>query len=340
MGKLQGKSSAFEQSEKELQKAVQIALSDPSAVFKTAGGKRLQVLSPGRINVHPGPDFLDVALLLDGLVVVGEAEFHKKSSLWNSHNHSADERYSSVVLHIVLERDTEIDFPFETLVLDGSLIAGISERKEEPSPDIESIDELQQYALVRLLRKTCSAQNSLRQSDESNALRELANEFLAKYESRRKRPVYSDVRLSNLIQNIPVSSAADFLRKLKSGAEVSVPDSMQALLKTRFSDEGAHLRREIILNCVLPLALCVADESARINLFLWYWSTPALNKYGALSRRFAQFPQNFLWQQQGMLEYLREHGRKPLVVAEAMRDYGFAEILSFYRVGLPPSLEY
>jgi hypothetical protein len=82
------------------------------------------------------------------------------------------------------------------------------------------------------------------------------------------------------------------------------------------------------------MAFCVANEEKRIDLFLWYWATPALFAYGLLTRRFPNIPQHFLWQQQGMLEYIKDYGKKPGMVAEkeTIKSYGFAEILSFYKV--------
>ena len=53
-------------SELRLQKAVQQFLSDPSQVYTLESGLNVQVLSPGRINLHKGPDFLDIAILLNG----------------------------------------------------------------------------------------------------------------------------------------------------------------------------------------------------------------------------------------------------------------------------------
>jgi len=117
---------------------------------------------------------------------------------------------------------------------------------------------------------------------------------------------------------------------------VFIPDKMMQLLKEKISDEGAALRREIILNCILPLSLAIADDKARINLFLWFWSASALNIYGVLKRKFPNVPQNFLWQQQGMLEYMKEYGTKKNVEKEAFSGYGFGELLSFYYEGKTP----
>jgi hypothetical protein len=82
------------------------------------------------------------------------------------------------------------------------------------------------------------------------------------------------------------------------------------MTKQKIAGEGVHLRREILLNAIIPMALALAEEETRIALFAWFWSTPALHSYGVLKRKFPNLPQEFLWQQQGMLEYMREHGRK------------------------------
>ncbi len=317
-----------------LQRAVQEYLSDPSIVLRTHGGRRLQVLSPGRINPHEGPDFVDMAILLDGMVIVGNGEFHRKSSSWFDHNHHNDRRYRDLILHLVFDHDTDRELAHDLLVLDKDTVMPFTNTRRKPKSetDIFSLEDLQHFALLRLLRKTAEARRLLNDLELPRALERIVAEFIHRYNSRRKRPVYNTSRLGELIRRSPQSKAAEFLTALERDAEISVADEMQLVLRRQFHDEGAHLRREIILNCVLPLALSLAPEARRIDLFLWYWSTPALNQYGALKRRFADLPQNFLWQQQGMLEYLREHGRRRNVCSEALRDYGLAATLSFYRM--------
>ena len=118
--------------------------------------------------------------------------------------------------------------------------------------------------------------------------------------------------------------------ELEEGDYAFIPDKMQMLMKSKIHSEGGALRREIILNCILPLSLCMANEEARINLLFWFWATPALNSYGTLSTKFPEMPQNFLWQQQGMLEYIKLYGNKKEKDENAVRRYGFANVLSFY----------
>ncbi len=328
--------------ERLLQRIVHNSLSDPSKVRQTSIGKRVQILSPGRINHTAGPDYIEIAIMLDGAIVVGDAEFHRYSSDWEHHRHSDDLRYSNVILHIVLEHNSSVPHNFEVLIIKPDEIQlSISQMKEMKRDDqnAETLDDLQHFALIRILRKTGEAKNELNEHGLIPALSILTKNFLQKYHSGRKRPVYTDDELVKIANSIVESAAARFLLEINSLEFALIPDRMLSLIKKQIDCEGAHLRREIVLNCVLPLALAISEEQSRINLFLWFWSTPALHKYGVLSRKFANLPQNFLWQQQGMLEYLKEYGSKKNVIKESMGNYGFGEILNFYFVGKTPFKE-
>jgi hypothetical protein len=323
--------------ERLLQKEIHKYISEPSRIFKTINGKRLQIISPGTLNVFEGPDFDDIAVLLDGYLIIGAAEFHKKSSDWNSHRHSEDIKYKNVILHIVLDNDILINENFETLVLSYEDILEVSNLPKIASDNnIFNTEELQNLALHRLLRKTSEAKKLLIQNGLKNTLSELTGNFIARYENKRNRHKYNSERLSKLVENISSSFAYNFLYQLENNLHVNVNDSMITLLKKQLSDEGSHLRRELIINSFLPIALALADDEARINLFVWYWSTTSLNNYGLLTRKFPEIPQNFLWQQQGMLEYIKQFGSQKNVASEMLKEYGFAEILSFYRLGRLP----
>ena len=324
--------------EVQLQKAVQQILSDPAAVKQTVQGRNMQVLSPGRFNVHEGPDFKEVALLMDGQIYIGDAEFHRQSSEWVTHGHNTDPNYEAVILHIVVKDNAgEKEYPFHTLLIDENDLLEAYENLQKQSKkevDISSVEDLQDYALLRLLRKSTEAQKKFNEFGLEKAAQQTAYDFIQSYNSKRRRPVYTSEELEELLKNFNDSEAFHFLDALYAGEKMFIPDRMHKLLKTKFLDEGSHLRREIILNCILPIAICLAETDSRIGLFLWYWSTPALNSYGILKRKFPNMPQNFLWQQQGMLEYLKEYGRKPGMVSESVKNiYGFAETLHFLKIG-------
>ncbi len=326
--------------ERALQKFVQRALQEPAKIWTTTSGKRLQILSPGRINPFAGPDYLDMGMMLNGFIVIGDAEFHRNASDWTNHNHSGDERYKSVVLHIVFNNNIPQNEQFETLILDEKEVLKYSEPDKKDAEEIlRSAEDLQHFALVRILRKASEAQTIRHHFSIEETLGKLASEFIDNFEKKRRRPVYDSRQLHDILISLRSSKVMDFLYSINAGDNLNIPGRMLELLKSKIGDEGAAFRRELILNSILPLALCLADEQGRINLFLWFWSTPALNHYGILARRFPDFSQNFLWQQQGMLEYMREHGQKNNIEAGTMSNYGFLEILDFYRIGKSPYIE-
>ena len=75
-------------------------------VFTLLNGASLRVLSPGRWNRMPGPDFRGAKLELNGTVLRGDVEVHGKTSDWISHGHSGDPAYDGVILHVVRRDDT------------------------------------------------------------------------------------------------------------------------------------------------------------------------------------------------------------------------------------------
>ncbi|HUX08147.1 MAG TPA: DUF2851 family protein [Acidobacteriota bacterium] len=106
------------------------------AHLKIADGRKLRVLSPGRWNTGPGPDFQGARLrLAGGAVIDGDVEVHVFSSDWAGHKHSDDPRYSGVILHACmwndrkLIRDPEIPvvemFPY---LVDERILAGRGSR--------------------------------------------------------------------------------------------------------------------------------------------------------------------------------------------------------------------
>jgi len=320
----------------ELQKAIQHYLSDPSKIYELDDGKEIQVLSPGRINIGEGPDFLEIAILIDGNVIIGDAEFHFAASNWTKHNHDKDDRYKSVILHLVFNKDIDLVNPFYTLILPENKINAIYSEKiqnHKKETDYFSLEELQNYSLIRLIRHITEAKKLVNKMQLNEAISLYTKDFLERYYSKKRRPHYKQDQYNAILDAIPKSIASQFIFDIKENKEFSIPDNFIQLTKTKIANEGAALRREILLNVILPLAITQANEEARLMLFSWYWSTPALNNYGILSRKFPKLPQNFLWQQQGMLEFIREIEGKSSIISDALHEYGIGNLLSFIQWG-------
>lgn len=75
---------------------------------ETTDGKAVVVVFPGYHNHDAGPDFLQAVVDIGGMRWVGSVEIHCRSSDWLRHRHQYDDKYKSVILHVVYEHDTEI----------------------------------------------------------------------------------------------------------------------------------------------------------------------------------------------------------------------------------------
>ena len=76
--------------------------------LKTTDGRDVNTVFPGYHNHDAGPDFLQAVVVIADMRWVGSVEIHCRSSDWLRHNHQYDDKYKSVILHVVYEHDMEI----------------------------------------------------------------------------------------------------------------------------------------------------------------------------------------------------------------------------------------
>ncbi|SIS48881.1 DUF2851 family protein [Belliella pelovolcani] len=97
--------------------------------LQTTSGEPLTIRKIGFHNFHEGPDFLEAHIQLGEVAYFGHVEVHRKSSDWKNHDHDADPRYNSVVLHVVYEDDKAIlrkdGTLIPTLVLKGRILLDV-----------------------------------------------------------------------------------------------------------------------------------------------------------------------------------------------------------------------
>jgi len=76
--------------------------------IKTTDGERVEIIDVGRINTDAGPDFFNAKIKIGDTLWAGNVEIHTVSSEWNKHNHQQDKAYDSVILHVVLQADSDV----------------------------------------------------------------------------------------------------------------------------------------------------------------------------------------------------------------------------------------
>lgn len=101
VAELQGLYGAFSFPERLLQKIWQQGDYDLGSA-RTADGRVLKIVHPGRWNHLGGPDFAGARLVIDGREVHGDVELHLHARDWAAHKHASDPAYDDVVLHVVL----------------------------------------------------------------------------------------------------------------------------------------------------------------------------------------------------------------------------------------------
>lgn len=101
VAELQGLDGAFSFAERLLQRIWRDGEFD-QAQARTADGRTVRILYPGKWNGLGGPDFLNARLEIDGLPLTGDVELHLRASDWQAHGHASDPHYRKVILHVVL----------------------------------------------------------------------------------------------------------------------------------------------------------------------------------------------------------------------------------------------
>lgn len=96
-------------------------------LFSTRGDK-LEIIDVGRHNHDAGPDFFGAQIRINNILWAGNIEVHLKSSLWYQHEHHKDPAYDNVILHVVVDDDTNVivgdnrELPCLILTFDQNLL--------------------------------------------------------------------------------------------------------------------------------------------------------------------------------------------------------------------------
>jgi hypothetical protein len=163
----------------------------------TTENKSLQILQTGKSHRNAGADFIESKIVIDDVIWAGNVEIHLKSSDWEKHQHTTDEAYQTVILHVVWKHDKVIyrkdNTPVPTLELEGkvnpellkkykSLLAAHTEipcqSEWKNVKDIYKIQMLDNVLMQRLEQKADFIRELL--TDNKNDWEETAYQTLAK----------------------------------------------------------------------------------------------------------------------------------------------------------------
>jgi hypothetical protein len=318
--------------ERRLQRAVQAVLGDPAIRWRCTDGSNVQIVASGMINPFDGPDFRDMAILHDGVLHVGTGEFHRRASEWYRHGHDDDRRYEHIMMHIVMVDDCSVPAARWTLVLRPTDVArGMAMLRRNENVGEVPVEELQHQALLRLLRLTTEADVHVRRVGRMEACVNMTNDWIERLSRKRHRPI-DGMMWDAFRRRFPQSIMGRLLVGIDDVEPERLLEAIDAAEAQRIGIEGQALRREIFVNAVLPVLCAVAADSHRVMLLQWYWTARSVHPYGALLRRYPSVPQSYVWQQQGIVEFQRQHGSAVSTCADVVRQYGFDSTLRFLKM--------
>ncbi|MFD2871035.1 DUF2851 family protein [Mucilaginibacter ximonensis] len=78
------------------------------ADLRTTTGEAIEVHSAGLHNTDSGPDFSNARIKIGDTIWAGNVELHLSSSDWKKHNHTTDNAYDNVILHVVYRDDEPV----------------------------------------------------------------------------------------------------------------------------------------------------------------------------------------------------------------------------------------
>lgn len=104
--------------------------------LRTVEGESIVIKDFGMHNQLAGPDFFNAQIKIEGQLWAGNVEMHLRSSDWYAHHHETDEKYNTVILHVVWEDDAII---FRT---DKSKVPTLQLKDYIPQSLLDSYSEL------------------------------------------------------------------------------------------------------------------------------------------------------------------------------------------------------
>jgi len=74
--------------------------------FRTTTGKFVRIVQFGEWNRGAGPDFIQAAVEIDGVLRTGPLELDPVAGDWDAHGHAVNPAFREVILHVVFQNDS------------------------------------------------------------------------------------------------------------------------------------------------------------------------------------------------------------------------------------------
>lgn len=237
--------------------------------LRTIDNQPLEIITPGKVNQDGGPDFIDAVLRISGTIFRGEVEIHQYNDEWFQHKHHEDAKYNSVILHVVLYKETSAPLPttlsnrtIPVLTLDKYLTSEYRSTWErmildERAERLNAIkcyshnDNVESSDIQKWLEKLAVERIELKVRRFEERLKELINK--QKLQIKEPPPRYGDIPFGINPEDLPPSvqkySQADF-RKIDLWEQLLYEGIMEALGYSKNQEPFLKLARNVPLTFI------------------------------------------------------------------------------------------
>lgn len=213
----------------------------------------IEIQKTGAWNVsRPGPDFTGAVIKTGKMTWFGDVEVHLKSSDWIRHKHHLDPRYTSVILHVVLEDDAPLVIHGEaipSLIVDPITVNVLLTLRKKPQKELPCIRmkhpfdalQLRLFWEQRMARKAQSASIELHIAEY--LLNQTEGLFLEKSTKRQRH-------WQKLKKSLITAKAMFQVKSLSSDAYQQLQQYQTLMTEAKLTKFEQQL---ILLNGIIPL---------------------------------------------------------------------------------------
>jgi len=79
--------------------------------LRTTDKRPVEIISIGKSNNDSGPDFINASIRIGGALYRGDVEIHQDNNDWFEHKHQNDQKYNSVILHVIFDAESATRHP-------------------------------------------------------------------------------------------------------------------------------------------------------------------------------------------------------------------------------------
>lgn len=149
-----------------------------SRKLRTTDNRELTIVHTGFPHQDEGPDFKQAVIRIDKITWVGDVEIHIRTSDWLRHGHQTEEKYQSVILHVVYQNDMTLNPDFPTLELKNYISSEMIAEYEklslcpEPLPCRRSLSQVSSLHYASWLSRLAVMRMERKQSEVFQVLHE------------------------------------------------------------------------------------------------------------------------------------------------------------------------